>query len=263
MNIVLVHGILGFRNLVELGPIGVVPYFRDVAGHFVTRGHRVLAVELDKTAGVVTRAGQLGNQIAAALGAGGPLDPARKTHIIAHSMGGLDSRYLLSPANPTPNNLPIRSLTTIGTPHFGSPIADAVDDPRTPEDVRAAIGAVLAKFDISLDGLRDLRTDRCTAFSATHRDRPDVDYSCIAGIGRSGFIKTWLSFVPLHAFISLLTHEDNDGLVTRSSSRWGTPVGEWPADHVDEIGYSLPIIPPVFQHLSKYDEILARLSGLG
>ena len=62
---------------------------------------------------------------------------------------------------------------------------------------------------------------------------------------------------------SVGTHEDNDGLVTRSSSRWGTPVGEWPADHVDEIGYSLPIIPPVFQHLSKYDEILARLSGLG
>jgi len=56
-------------------------------------------------------------------------------------MGGLDSRYLLSPANPTPNNLPIRSLTTIGTPHFGSPIADAVDDPHTPQDVKDAIGA--------------------------------------------------------------------------------------------------------------------------
>src|SRR6266404_5511706 len=112
MNIVLVHGILGFRNLVELGPIGLIPYFRDVAEHFEARGHRVLAVELDKTAGVKTRAIQLGDQIAAGLGAGGPLDPAQKTHIIAHSMGGLDSRYLLSPANPIPNNLPIRSLTT-------------------------------------------------------------------------------------------------------------------------------------------------------
>jgi triacylglycerol lipase len=262
MNIVLVHGILGFRNLVELGPIGLIPYFRDVAEHCEARGHRVLAVELDKTAGVAKRAVQLGDQIAAALGAGGPLDPAQKTHIIAHSMGGLDSRYLLSPANPTPNNLAIRSLTTIGTPHFGSPIADAVDDPHTPQDVKDAIGAVLAKFEVSLDGLRDLRTDRCRVFSETHPDRPGVDYSCIAGIGRPGFIKTWILFVPLHKFISSHTHEDNDGLVTRSSSRWGTSVGEWPADHVDEIGYNLPIIPPVFAHLPKYDEILARLAGL-
>jgi triacylglycerol lipase len=262
MNIVLVHGILGFRNLVELGPVGVVPYFRDVAERLKALGHRVLAVELDKTAGVPTRAAQLGDQIAAALGAGGVLDPAQKTHIIAHSMGGLDSRHLLSPDSPTPNNLPIRSLTTIGTPHFGSPIADAVDNPLTPQEVKRAIEAVLAKFDISLGGLRDLRTDKCRAFSETHRNRLGVDYFSIAGTGRPGFIKTWTLFVPLHAFISLLTQEDNDGLVTRSSSLWGTPVGEWPADHVDEIGYSLPIVPPVFHHLPKYDEILTRLAGL-
>jgi triacylglycerol lipase len=263
MNIVLVHGILGFRHLVEFGLVGLIPYFRDVAEHFEARGHRVLAVELNKTAGVPKRAVQLGDQIAAGLGAGGALDPAQKTHIIAHSMGGLDSRYLLSTANPTPNNLPIRSLTTIGTPHFGSPIADAVDNPLTPQSIKDDIGAALAKLDISLDGLRDLRTDRCKEFSKTHPDRPGVDYSCIAGIGRPGLFKTWGLFVPLHKFISSHTQEDNDGLVTRSSSRWGTPVGEWPADHVDEIGYSLPIIPPVFDHLSKYDEILARLAALG
>ena len=264
MNIVLVHGILGFRNLAEFGLVGIIPYFRSVADHFQAQGHRVLAVKLDKTAGVVVRAGQLETQIAAALAPGGTLDPAQKTHIIAHSMGGLDSRYLLSPspANPTPNNLPIRSLTTIGTPHLGSPIADAVDNPATPQDVRAAIAAVLAKFDISLEGLRDLRTDRCTTFSATHGNRPGVDYFSIAGIGRPGFIKTWALFVPLHKFISVETHEENDGLVTRKSSQWGTPVGEWPADHIDEIGYSLPIIPPVFHHMAKYDEILARLAAL-
>ena len=262
MNIVLVHGILGFRNLVELGPAGLIPYFRDVAEHFQAQGHRVLAVKLDKTAGVATRAGQLGDQIAAALAAGGTLDPAQKTHILAHSMGGLDSRYLLSPANPKPNTLPIRSLTTISTPHLGSPIADAVDDPHIPQDIKNAIAAVLAKFDISLDGLRDLRTDRCRVFSKTHPDRPGVDYSSIAGVGRPGFIKTWALFVPLYEFISLQTHDDNDGLVTRGSAKWGTFLGEWPADHVDEIGYNLPIIPPVFHHLPKYDEILARLARL-
>src|SRR5450432_3157562 len=157
MNIVLVHGILGFRNLAEIGTVGVIPYFRDVAARFESLGHKVLAVSLDKTAGVEIRAGQLQDQITAALAPGGQFDPAQKTHIIAHSMGGLDSRYLLSPQNPKPNNLPIRSLTTIGTPHFGSPIADAVDNPLTPQFVKDAISAVLAKFDISLAGLHALR----------------------------------------------------------------------------------------------------------
>jgi len=264
MNIVLVHGILGFKNLVQVGPLGLIPYFRGVAEHFEAKGHRVLAAELDKTAGVEKRAAQLGDRIAAGLGAGGPLNPAQKTHIIAHSMGGLDSRLLLSPANPKPNNLPIRSLTTIGTPHFGSPIADAVDNSHTPPLVKNAIAEMLAKFEISLDGLRDLRTDRCKKFSETHGNRPGVDYFCIAGVGRHElFNKTWTLFQPLHAYISLQTHEDNDGLVTRSSSQWGTPVGEWTADHIDEVGHSLPPIPPVFDHLPKYDEILARLVALG
>jgi triacylglycerol lipase len=259
---VLVHGILGFRSLLHFGPLNLLPYFRDVAEHFEAQGHRVLPVKLDKTAGIVKRASQLQEQIADALTPGGHLDPAQRTHIIAHSMGGLDSRYLLSPANPAPNTLPIRSLTTIGTPHFGSPIADAIDSPDTPPKVREAIGSLLAKFEVSLDGLRDLRTDRCAAFSATYGDRKGVDYFSIAGIGRAGPVKTWIFFVPLHEYIASHTHEENDGLVPRSSSRWGTPVSEWQADHVDEIGYSLPLIPPVFHHLPKYDEILARLAAL-
>jgi triacylglycerol lipase len=263
MNIVLVHGILGFRNLVELGTVGLIPYFRGVADHFRAQGHNVLAVELDKTAGVVVRAGQLREQISAGLASGGPLDRALKTHLIAHSMGGLDSRYLLSPANPAPNDLAIRSLTTIGTPHFGSPVADAVDNPNTPAPVRAAIAAVLAKFGISLDGLRDLKTDCCRTFSATYGNRPGVDYFCIAGTGRGGFVPTWALFVPLHAYLQSQSGEANDGLVTRSSAQWGTSVGDWAADHVDEIGYNLPVvIPPAFHHLPKYDEILVRITGL-
>jgi len=256
MNIVLVHGILGFRE--KFG----IEYFRGVVEHFSEKAHKVIAPILDPTRGIEYRGGQLRDQINAAF-ANRSMDQVQKTHIIAHSMGGLDSRFLLSPANPKPNNLPIRSLTTIGTPHFGSPIADAVDNPHTPQDIKDAIGAALANLDISLNGLRDLRTAECKAFSANHPNRPGVDYFCIAGVGRDALTKTWILFVPLHKFISLQTHEDNDGLVTLSSSQWGTPVGQWPADHIDEVGHNLPpIIPAVFHHLPKYDEILARLVTL-
>ena len=43
---------------------------------------------------------------------------AEKVNIIAHSKGGLDSRFLI--AQFPPDELPIASLTTISTPHHGS-----------------------------------------------------------------------------------------------------------------------------------------------
>ena len=46
-------------------------------------------------------------------------------HIIAHSMGGLDSRFLITHLQPEEDNR-VLSLTTIGSPHRGSPIADLI-----------------------------------------------------------------------------------------------------------------------------------------
>ena len=122
MNIILVHGILGFRSKFGL------EYFRGVAEHLREKGFRVLAPTLDPTQGIIFRANQLRDQINQAM-ANRDLDPAQKSHSIAHSMGGLDSRWMLSPVNPDRIQSPIRSLTTISTPHLGSPIADIVDSP--------------------------------------------------------------------------------------------------------------------------------------
>src|ERR1700694_1266711 len=122
MNIVLSHGILGFNH------IGGVNYFRDIASRYADRGHKVIAPQVDPTRGVKFRGNQLRDRIKAEFDAG-KLDPQQKTHIIAHSMGGLDSRYILSPANPDRIQLPIRSLTTVSTPHRGSPVADLVNNP--------------------------------------------------------------------------------------------------------------------------------------
>src|ERR1700761_8304002 len=122
MNIILVHGILGFRSKFGL------EYFRGIAEHLRTKGLRVLAPALDPTRGIIFRGNQLRDQINQAM-ANGALDPAQKSHIIAHSMGGLDSRWMLSPVNPDRIQSSIRSLTTISTPHRGSPIADIVDSP--------------------------------------------------------------------------------------------------------------------------------------
>lgn len=75
MNIILVHGILGFRRKFSL------EYFRSVAEHLREKGLRVLAPALDPTQGIILRGNQLPDQINQAM-ANHDLDPTQKSHII-------------------------------------------------------------------------------------------------------------------------------------------------------------------------------------
>jgi triacylglycerol lipase len=260
MNIVLVHGILGFRQ--RFG----VEYFRGVAEHLTAKGHKVIAPILDPTRGIEFRGGQLRDQINAAL-ADGRLDAAQKTHIFAHSMGGLDSRWMLSPANPDPaSSPPIRSLTTISTPHLGSPIADLIDAPEKlapwdPDLLQRAFAAL----GFSLDGLRNLTTDHCKQFSATYTNNPAVAYFSVAGVGRpDAYAPTCGLLLLFHGYISALTHQANDGLVSISSAQWGHfDRNTWPADHADEVGTNLDTLGPTpFPWLAKYDLMVSTVKAL-
>src|SRR5205814_1408651 len=47
--------------------------------------------------------------------------PAGPVHVIGHSMGGLDARFMVAKLGMETRVL---SLTTVGTPHRGSPFAD-------------------------------------------------------------------------------------------------------------------------------------------
>jgi triacylglycerol lipase len=265
MNIVLVHGILGFRE--KFG----IEYFRGVAEHLTEKGYKVVAPILDPTRGIEYRGGQLRDQINAAF-ANGTLDQAQKTHIIAHSMGGLDSRWMLSPGNPNRIQAPIRSLTTISTPHRGSPIADLIDTPEKlapfgqlpfgshPNLLQPALDAL----GISLDGLRSLTTVYCTQFSSTYTDSPAVAYFSVAGSGRAGFLKTCALLLLFHNYVAAITGQANDGLVTVASAQWGKfDQNTWPADHADEVGTNLDTLgPSSLPWLAKYDLILAAVAAL-
>jgi triacylglycerol lipase len=265
MNIILVHGILGFRE--KFG----IEYFRGVVEHLTEKGHKVIAPILDPTRGIEYRGGQLRDQINAAL-ASGTIDQSQKTHIVAHSMGGLDSRWMLSPVNPKRIQAPIRSLTTISTPHQGSPIADLIDAPEElspfgqlpfgphPNLLQPALDAL----GISLDGLRNLTTGYCKQFSAAYTNSPAVAYFSVAGTGRIGFLETCAPFVLFHKYISALTGEANDGLVTVASAKWGQfDPNTWPADHADEVGTNLDTLgPSSFPWLAKYDLIMDAVAGL-
>jgi triacylglycerol lipase len=275
MNIILAHGILGFHK--RFG----IEYFNGVAKHLEPA--KVLVPEVSATGGIATRGEELRNQILASFKSGA-LDPAEKAHIIAHSMGGLDSRYLLSPANEntTPANDVsgrIASLTTISSPHHGSPIADLlVLEPDTGSPtlsylrgivnnlsmVDQVVGTLLAHFGISLDGLKDLTTESMQAFNARYGDRPGLRYYSVAGAGRPGLLPTALVFVPFHRYIRDQKNQDNDGLVTVPSAQWGDfDRNTWSCDHAEEIGHDLdhPLQTARFDYLARYDQIVKRVSA--
>src|SRR4029077_5920819 len=77
-------------------------------------GNRVLVTRVPPIAGTGKRARRLADQIERAF-------PDEPIHLIGHSMGGLDARRMLANAEWQRRVL---SLTTIGTPHLGTALAD-------------------------------------------------------------------------------------------------------------------------------------------
>jgi triacylglycerol lipase len=111
--IVLAHGLFGFGDLVP----GFQPlnYFNKVADLFATK---VIAPQVDPIGSIEMRGNALADEILQKTG------PGDRIHIIAHSMGGLDARHVIT--HRTDVSPRIATLVTIGTPHGGSEVADAV-----------------------------------------------------------------------------------------------------------------------------------------
>jgi triacylglycerol lipase len=270
MNIVLAHGILGFKN------IGHIYYFNGIQQHLENKYNaKVLITKVDPTGSIKERGEQLSQQILEALGENGVLNPADEPHIIAHSMGGLDSRYVLSPKNENNIAKHITSLTTIGTPHRGSPIADWLYPLIGDNTTLPFLGAFenpaqrfLETFGISVDGLHDLTTEVSTAFDNDYIDSDDISYFWTAGIGRSGSgFSTSAALLPTYEYMKKIGHSDNDGAVPLGSASHGEAIGRpWLADHLDEVGHDLDYLPNGtprrFDYLERYDEIIDRISPL-
>lgn len=274
MNLILSHGVFGFETFHGIA------YFNGVKDHLAAKfpGLRVLATRVPPDGTIEVRGAELGDQILRAMRPGGALDPGEPIHIIAHSMGGLDARFLLSPDNPRNMADRIVSLTTISTPHKGSPVADLVVTLGDPFDIgneenllAQALRAGLAHAGIEVGAIRNLTTDGIRKFNEQFRDNDSTKKFSVAGVGRGK--KAW--GIPLNTCAALrlayrivkdTTGEDNDGLVSLSSATWGTGPELWPADHLDEIGHDLDrgveARPTHFDYLAKYEAIVGRLSQL-
>src|SRR2546421_448283 len=111
--IVLVHGLFGF-NRVRVAGLTVANYFPGIVDSLEAAGNRVLLPWLSPTGGIAVRARQLKDFI-------DTHSPGEPVHIMAHSMGGLDARHMISALGMEKHVL---TLTTLGTPHRGTSFAD-------------------------------------------------------------------------------------------------------------------------------------------
>jgi len=246
--IVLAHGIARFDILLEIlkaklqlteTSLGdLFQYFRGIKNHLESHGFRVFAPNQDFSGPVELRSEQLQariNEIIATTG-------AEKVHIIAHSMGGLDARHMIVDKGMAER---VASLTTIGTPHRGTVLADHVID-HGGFFLKEGLRAVL-----NMDGFDDLRTGPCEEFNrrAEHQEATnDVVYKTFASAE-----DLHLVFAPLVPSWIFLREQQgkNDGLVPVTSQSWTRELVAndgsrkavvqndfpLPADHLNQVGW--------------------------
>ncbi|CCE62100.1 hypothetical protein TPHA_0B04310 [Tetrapisispora phaffii CBS 4417] len=154
-----------------------------------------------------------------------------KLNLVSHSMGGLDSRYLIS--NIPSDLYDIVSLTTIATPHRGSQLADFVVDKFNTIRMNSPIKDTRTLLPRSI---YQLTTYYMKYFNNITPDRPDVKYFSYGCC----FNPNWYNlFFPTWNIIDKATNgEPNDGMVTVSSSKWGEYSGTLAnTDHMDIINW--------------------------
>ena len=110
--IVLIHG-LAMRDTFFMKSWGSIDRILRI------QGYEVYKSQVDALGTVKTNAAQLKEEILTVLRETG----ADKVNIIAHSKGGLDAKYMIQYLEMAPY---VASLTTLCTPHAGSPIASFI-----------------------------------------------------------------------------------------------------------------------------------------
>lgn len=261
--IVLLPGFLGFNRLVAWR------MFNGVKQHLEKQGWQVCQPVASPVASIKERSEELAEQITRLCDLTAPL------HLIGHSMGGLDARYLASPGGMQWGDR-IRSVTTLATPHRGSLAAERL--PRglwesirlvssvtwrlIPFSNERAFFKKLSKR--SWDALSDLTPHHlCDIFNEVIVDDPRVRYFSYAAVldpSSKGVVGVVRRF---QGRLTGVTSSRHDGVVELESTRWGEFIRACPTDHAGIIGlHPVPWLTPAFDHLALFDEIAARLGAL-
>lgn len=244
--IVLAHGLFGFTRI-GIGRLTVTAYFRGIPGAMEEAGNRVLVTRVPPIAGTEKRARRLADQIERAF-------PDEPIHLIGHSMGGLDARRLLANAEWRRRVL---SLTTIGTPHLGTALADYA---------KLRVGRIyrlMASLGIDPQGCLDVTRRAARRFHRLNPPLTNIPCFSVAGDPIHENV-CW----PLQRTSAALWELEgpNDGVVSvESALAFGTPLPLWPLDHFRQLNWLPPggsdsdLLPPI----GLYAELVGHLASLG
>ncbi|CAO1625314.1 unnamed protein product [Jaminaea pallidilutea] len=225
---VLLHGLFGFSTLNPVAslPQWTIDYWRGVAAELQSRGVEVLITNVKTSASIQERAQEAAQRIEERF-------PGREINLIGHSMGGLDARYLTSCVKD--RTFKVQSVTTVATPHRGSPFAsyllyDFLGRKRLP---------ALLNFVKTLgipgggEAFECLTTEEMAAFNTRVTDIEGVYYTSWGAAFQPGLFNEFR--IPHSIIWNKEGH--NDGLVSVDSSKWGEYRGTLNATHIDLIGW--------------------------
>ncbi|MAT98892.1 MAG: hypothetical protein CL608_17245 [Anaerolineaceae bacterium] len=251
--IVLAHGIVRFDELrrplistlqVLLADRNLAPdrthYFRRIRSFLQKHQFEVYHSDVSWASDVSIRGQELAQNISNILDKTGH----KKVHIIGHSMGGLDARYAIVKEGIADK---VASLTTIGTPHLGTPVAIHILD----QGGDFVIEALMELFEFDSEGFLTLTPDARVWFNDESREaeaKNDVVYHVYASSQKKKKILSLLQ----HSWQIIHDEEgDNDGLVSVASQLWANEVvaedgttksihqHSFPvfADHLNQLGW--------------------------
>lgn len=210
--ILMVHGVF-FRDFKYFNYWGRIPQELEKHGAVIYYGNHQSA------ASVADSGKELAGRIRQIIDETG----CEKVNIIAHSKGGLDSRYAVSCLG---MDQYVASLTTVNTPHRGCIFADyllnkipAAAKDKVAEGYNSALKVLGDETPDFMAAVTDLTASACQEFNRKVPDCPGIYYQSVgsklnaASGGR----------FPLNFSHQLVKYFDgpNDGLVAESSFPWG------------------------------------------
>lgn len=256
LPVVLHHGIFGYDEL-RLGPIRI-PHFPGVEEALEQAGHVCLRTRVHPIASIARRARELKESILRQLEELGDLAGARLI-VVAHSLGGLDARYMISHLGMASR---VAALLTITTPHRGAALADFW---HLHLGQRLPIYSALQRAGMDIGAALDLQRAEMERFNAATPDHPDVRYYSVTCSVPARGIRPKL--LISHRIVEREEGE-NDGIVSVRSAKWGTHLDHWPVDHITALNRP-PLRPPILSPESaesldipaKYLGAVSRISA--
>ncbi|KAI7888921.1 Alpha/Beta hydrolase protein [Mucor mucedo] len=195
--IVLCHGLYGFDKIgPDALPLLQVQYWGGIENALAKLGAKVIVTKVPSTGSILERAQTLHAILKSIL-------DGKEVNFIAHSMGGLDCRYLISHIPDRPYK--VNSLTTISTPHRGSPVMDWFRD-----NVGVGMaGSILANA-ANNKLLRDPSFMEPSSYAADKFNQQHHKWSLLAELAKNSpkfdpVVKKMISLVDTAAYANLTT----------------------------------------------------------